>query len=39
VVFPWEKSTKGDVAPPGFLRAALTEGNDVGLSEKKQVLD
>ncbi len=25
--FPWEKTTKGDVAPPDFLRAALTEGN------------
>ena len=27
--FPCQKTTKGGVAPPGFLRAALTEGNDV----------
>ena len=33
--FPWEKTTKGDVAPPEFLRAALTEGNDVRLSSRK----
>jgi hypothetical protein len=24
--FPWEKTTKGDVAPPDLLHAALTEG-------------
>src|ERR1700689_736304 len=33
--FPWEKTTKGDVAPPDFLRAALTKGNDVRLSSRK----
>jgi hypothetical protein len=33
--FPWEKTTKGDMAPPDFLRAALTEGNDVRLSSRK----
>jgi hypothetical protein len=33
--FPWEKTTKGDVAPPDFLRAALIEGNDVRLSSRK----
>jgi hypothetical protein len=33
--FPWEKTTKGDVAPPDFLRAALCEGNDVRLSLRK----
>ena len=33
--FPWEKSTKRSVAPPDFLRAALTEGNDVRLSSRK----
>ena len=33
--FPWEKTTKDDVAPPDFLRAALTEGNEVRLSSRK----
>jgi hypothetical protein len=33
--FPWQKTTKGDVAPPDFLRAALTEGNHVRLSSRK----
>jgi hypothetical protein len=33
--FLWEKTTKGDVAPPDFLRAALTEGNHVRLSSRK----
>jgi hypothetical protein len=28
-------TTKGDVAPPDFLRAALTEGNHVRLSSRK----
>jgi hypothetical protein len=25
--YPWEKTTKSDVAPPDFLRAPLTEAN------------
>ena len=33
--FPWEKTTKGSLAFPDFLRAALTEGNDVRLSSRK----
>jgi hypothetical protein len=33
--FPWEKTTKSDVAPPDFLRAALTEGIRVRLSSRK----
>jgi hypothetical protein len=33
--FPWEKTTKGDVAPPDFLRAALTGGIVCGLSSRK----
>jgi hypothetical protein len=33
--FLWEKTTKGDVAPPDFLRVALTEGDDVRLSSRK----
>jgi hypothetical protein len=30
--FSLEKTTKGDMVRPDFLRAALTEGNDVRLS-------
>src|ERR1700722_73271 len=33
--FPWEKTTKGEVAPPYFLRAELTEGREVRLSSRK----
>src|SRR5580658_6038975 len=33
--FPWEKTTKRRLAFPDFLRAALTEGNDVRLSLRK----
>jgi len=33
--FPWEKATKRYLAFPDFLRAALTEGNDVRLSSRK----
>src|SRR5665213_19354 len=33
--FPWEKTTKRPFAFPDFLRAALTEGNDVRLSLRK----
>ncbi len=33
--FPWEKTTKRSLAPPDFLRAALTEGHEVRLSSRK----